>query len=897
MRSGRLTDALQQTLAIFETDGHEPLTTSEVATELDLGRRSTYDRLERLADRGDLATKEVGARGRVWWVPRQETDGPASDSPTAVGVKPDHDLAVKSFETLVDAVEDYAIFLLDPQGRVATWNAGARQSKGYERSEILGEPVARFYTDADTVARVPERNLAAAARDGTMTDSGWRVRKDGTEFWASVTITALRDEEGTLRGFAKVTRDQTERRKSEYRLRRQHDEVTSELETVLDRVDDGFVAVDEDWQFTYVTDRASEMLGLPTAELLGSTVWTVLPEIATGRVREFAETAMERQESGSIDFYSELLDRWFEIRAFPDDTGLSVYFRDVSDRKERELELERYEAIVETVDDGIYATRDSHFTMVNQQYAEMTGYDRDELLGSHVEMLVDDETIERATALDEALRSGEAETGRLEADLQCADGDTLRTEATFTLLGGDAVPDSGVDAATPDGGADTGSATSVDTAKHPAEDDGADDGRERVGVVRDVTERHERERTLERRRERLAALDDLNAVVREITTGVIEQSTREEMEETVCEGLAAADSYRFAWIGEVDGNSQHVRLRTEAGVEDYLDGVTITVDPDDPHSQGPTGRAFYTESVQTSRDALAEPRFEPWEEIPERYEFRSSAAVPIVHEESIYGVLNVYADRPHAFEGQELDVIGQLGAVLGHAIAALDRKRALMSDEVVEIDFRLTDVRETLGIDGPEDEHVSLGRTVSIGDGEFLVYGTANESGVEFLRDVVSTLPHWRGLDVLDETGDEVRIQAHLAEPPVLAAIASHGGSIDEFLIEDDEIYMRIHLAPSSEVREVVDVVHERYPTAEMLSRQQIDRPEDGSEQLHQTIAAALTERQQVALETAYNMGFFERPRVQSGAEIAATLGISTATLHQHLRKAEQQIVEIALDR
>jgi len=150
---------------------------------------------------------------------------------------------------------------------------------------------------------------------------------------------------------------------------------------------------------------------------------------------------------------------------------------------------------------------------------------------------------------------------------------------------------------------------------------------------------------------------------------------------------------------------------------------------------------------------------------------------------------------------------------------------------------------------------------------------------------------------VLDETGDEVRIQAHLAEPPVLAAIASHGGSIDEFLIEDDEIYMRIHLAPSSEVREVVDVVHERYPTAEMLSRQQIDRPEDGSEQLHQTIAAALTERQQVALETAYNMGFFERPRVQSGAEIAATLGISTATLHQHLRKAEQQIVEIALDR
>jgi PAS domain S-box-containing protein len=109
---------------------------------------------------------------------------------------------------LVDAITEYAIFLLGPDGTVSSWNAGAERLKGYRSEEALGRHFSVFYPAEDVAAGKPERELAVAARDGSCTDDGWRVRKDGTRFWARVVITALYDN-GELRGFAKITRDDT----------------------------------------------------------------------------------------------------------------------------------------------------------------------------------------------------------------------------------------------------------------------------------------------------------------------------------------------------------------------------------------------------------------------------------------------------------------------------------------------------------------------------------------------------------------------------------------------------------------------------------------------------------------------------------------------------------------
>src|SRR4051794_19319580 len=116
---------------------------------------------------------------------------------------------------LVEAVTDYAIFMLDTGGHIATWNAGAERIKGYTADEIIGQHFSRFYTEPDIARNHPAHELEIAEREGRYEEEGWRVRKDGTHFWASVVITAVREHDGRLIGFGKVTRDLTTRRAAE----------------------------------------------------------------------------------------------------------------------------------------------------------------------------------------------------------------------------------------------------------------------------------------------------------------------------------------------------------------------------------------------------------------------------------------------------------------------------------------------------------------------------------------------------------------------------------------------------------------------------------------------------------------------------------------------------------
>jgi PAS domain S-box-containing protein len=129
-----------------------------------------------------------------------------------------HYNVAERFELLVSSVVDYAIFMLDAEGKVVTWNAGARRIKGYEEAEIVGQSFERFYTPEARAQGVPKRHLKDAADSGHIDYEGWRMRKDGTRFWASVVLTAMRDPFGRLSGFAKVTRDMTGKQIERQRL-------------------------------------------------------------------------------------------------------------------------------------------------------------------------------------------------------------------------------------------------------------------------------------------------------------------------------------------------------------------------------------------------------------------------------------------------------------------------------------------------------------------------------------------------------------------------------------------------------------------------------------------------------------------------------------------------------
>lgn len=130
---------------------------------------------------------------------------------------------LKRYKSLVESVQDYAIFLMDKYGYIQTWNKGAQKTKGYTADEIIGKHFSTFYPEVDVRAGKPEWELSEADKNGRVEDEGWRVRKDGTMFWANVIITALYDTTGKLVGFAKVTRDQTQRKEYEDELRRMND--------------------------------------------------------------------------------------------------------------------------------------------------------------------------------------------------------------------------------------------------------------------------------------------------------------------------------------------------------------------------------------------------------------------------------------------------------------------------------------------------------------------------------------------------------------------------------------------------------------------------------------------------------------------------------------------------
>jgi PAS domain S-box-containing protein len=135
-----------------------------------------------------------------------------NDAKRSAGAANDSDVPLEDrYQLLIEAVQDYAIFMLDPAGRVASWNSGARKIKGYTAGEIVGRHFSIFYTPEDVAADKPGRELTLATAQGRAEDQGWRVRRDGSRFWADVTITAVHDTSGALLGFAKVTQDMTER--------------------------------------------------------------------------------------------------------------------------------------------------------------------------------------------------------------------------------------------------------------------------------------------------------------------------------------------------------------------------------------------------------------------------------------------------------------------------------------------------------------------------------------------------------------------------------------------------------------------------------------------------------------------------------------------------------------
>jgi PAS domain S-box-containing protein len=314
-----------------------------------------------------------------------------TDIPIAQERRPKTELheSERQFRLLVQSVADHAIYMLDPDGYIVTWNDGARHIKGYEEREIIGQHYSKFYTEEDRAEGVPERALHAARIESHYESEGWRVRKDGSRFWANAVLHAIHDEAGALLGFAKITRDVTERKQAQARDARFHQMVEAAPSAMVLTGASGLIEM--------VNAQAERVFSYPRSEMLGQPVEMLVPNRFRGHHPGLRNAYLNDPSSRPMGAGRDLFGLRKDGSEFPVEIGLNPIetnegtmvlssIVDISQRKRLEA---RFRLVVEAAPNAIVMINGSgRIEMVNAQAEQLFGYDRQEMLGHTVEMLV-----------------------------------------------------------------------------------------------------------------------------------------------------------------------------------------------------------------------------------------------------------------------------------------------------------------------------------------------------------------------------------------------------------------------------------------------------------------------------------------------------------------------------
>jgi len=316
----------------------------------------------------------------------------------------------EEYRLLLDGVQDYAIFTLDPHGIVASWSAGAERIKGYKAEEIIGQNFSRFYLQSDLDQGKPKAELQIAAASGRSEVENWRVRKDGSRFWANVVITAARDSSGSLLGFSEISRDISERKETEAKYR-----------GLLEAAPDAMVVVNQSGEIVLLNVQAEKQFGYRRDELVGQMVKNIIPEGFAERLLADGLRSVEDALAQQIGTGIELTGRRKDGSEFPIEIMLSplesaegilvtAAIRDISVRKASEEHLAqmegRYRGLLEAAPDAMVVVNQSgEIVLLNVQAEKQFGYHRDELLGQKVKNIIPEGFAERLRS--DGLRSVE----------------------------------------------------------------------------------------------------------------------------------------------------------------------------------------------------------------------------------------------------------------------------------------------------------------------------------------------------------------------------------------------------------------------------------------------------------------------------------------------------------
>jgi len=773
--------------------------------------------------------------------------------------------------------------LLEPDGTILEANDSALYFGGLNREDVIGKPPwETYWFQSSAETREAAKQGVNQARKGHQFRDEIRVQGEDQDLVIDFSVRPITDERGDVTLLVAEGRDITDRKERE-----------RERERIITRVTDAVVEVDEDWNFTLVDDRAEEIYQMDEDELLGVNFWDVFSGALGTRFEEVYRGVMETREPASLEEYYTDLQGWFHVEVYPKEGGgVAFYFQDITERKRRE---ERTAGLNDVLSECIEAES-------KQQVCDvLTENPRKRLhLPIVVIGLFDDEEGLRPVAQSKPARAHLDEEKVFDDDdgtawsVFTAGEPTVVEDISPEILNLEPIDELSIHPLGRNGVLVLGS-PDLDHGfcRNVAED---------VRLIFDRIDREkrlrDRDELLEEQNESLNRLNRINNVIRSIDQELVNASTRATIEQAVCEHLTGGDTYTFAWIGDYDSATDRIEPREWAGHQQgYLEAVSFTADSKQSKRE-PTGTMVQSREISVIDELLDEPPHEPWQKAALKRGYRSVIAVPLRYEDSLYGTLTVYSDQSDVVDEMERQVLTELGETVGHAINAVESKRALVGDRVVTLELQVNDTDHPLAefVRQGEDRRFEFESIMPSEDGMYRAfYVVHNASPEEYLEYADQTIAV-RDSQLITEHDDWTLFESVLTEESLLFWLIDRGVVPRSFEITRNSQRLRVDLSSDVDIREFFEIFKAEYPDAELIASRERQREHRTRREFDAQLEERLTARQREILQMAYFSGYFETPRKRTGKEIADSLGISAPTFSSHVRAGLRNLFELVYD-
>ncbi|WP_281195399.1 bacterio-opsin activator domain-containing protein [Halorubrum sp. F4] len=804
-----------------------------------------------------------------------------------------------------------ATWVLDADGSVDRMNGTARElsrariTSGTAAADGPGEAAETAdgplwdlprWADADHV-REDVRGVVETALDGGFGRAVVIHEPDGDDR-AVIELSArpVTDDRGELISVVVEGVDVTDHADVERDLRR-----SEELHRVtLNNMTDTVLITDEDGEYTYVCPNVHFIFGYTAEEIreLG-TIDDLLGEDLFDREALAAEGVLKNIECTVKDEAGREHTLLVNVREVSIQDGTLLYScRDITKRKQRERALA---TLQETAREFLYAGTDAEIARrVTADAPDVLGLD-----AGAVYRFEPDANVLRPIAYSAGMREvhgppspvdadGETLVGHafvederlflddVHADDRLADRSTDLRSAAFIPLGENGVFVVGTTAV---GAFDEVTRELADLLAATAE--AAFDRIDREERLR------EQDRELQRRNDRLTALNRINETIREVDGALVRAETREEIEHAVCELLTGDDRFRFAWIGSAEAAGGSLTPRAWAGTgRGYLDEQSVPVTVGDGE---PAGRTAATGEVTVIGNVPGGLREEEWRKAAVSRDYLSAISVPLVYNELTYGVLTVYAGEREAFSGMIREVFTELGETIASAMGAIERKNALVTTSTTRVEFAVDDpsfLLSRLARDASCTVAYQGGaRQTEKGSYVFVdVDGTAVEAVAAVARELL-VVESVREINAT-EAGGVLRLR--LSRPFLAQELADHGVVFHSASATPSSTSVVVDVPEGVDVSRIGRLLEETFEGTRLVSKRTRDRTAE--DDLHSRFLGELTDRQLEVIQTAYYAGFFESPRERSGEEIAETLDVSSSAFYQHARAVQRKLFSALFD-